>query len=636
MFGDRALAALVIAGLAGCGGARPKLEESVLVGRRIDDVEIEGNDEFSDSEIIEGLAHRPRQGWVFRSYTHYDPLALRVDERRISAFYRERGYFGAGVTSVKIRKDGEDIDVRFRVKEGQPTRIGAVAVEGVTGPLRRELAAVAAGAGIERGARFRHPLYLETKVLLRREALSRGYAAARVDGTVEVDRDTREARVVYRVALGQLYRFGTVEVKGNQLIPDTVVLDRIDWEPGELFDPAALDRTRTRLIELRVFNSVRLDYEPVGGGADQVAVTVEVSEGNRNVLKLGGGFLFDPTRLEVRAIGRYTRKGVLGPLTNLRSELRPGYVLLSTEDFENELTFEGLVGLERIDFLFPKVRLRATTSVEREVAEAYTTLGPGLRLSLDRPFWRDRVVITAGWVFRYLLLFNPEDSVIADVLDVEEPYRLGYFEQNVILDLRDRPILPTSGFYAAVRAEEGSAAAGGAFDYLRLLAEARAYIPVTDRLVFAARGAAGILRTRGDEPITQRFYSGSADHRGFAFRRLSPFAIDASGEREPVGGAGLIETSFEARLRLTTLKSFPLRLVTFVDAGDVRESFDAIDLGNPHVAVGLGLRWDLPIGPLRIDLGRRVTRTGLMEADGALNPAPGSLWAFHFGLGEAF
>ena len=88
-------------------------------------------------------------------------------------------------------------------------------------------------------------------------------------------------------------------------------------------------------------------------------------------------------------------------------------------------------------------------------------------------------------------------------------------------------------------------------------------------------------------------------------------------------------------MRVATFKSFPIRVVGFVDAGDVRESFADIDLAKPHVAVGLGFRWDLPIGPLRVDVGRRVNRTGAMT-DGALNPDPNAVWAFHFGLGEAF
>jgi translocation and assembly module TamA len=637
VFPERTLAALLGAlVLAGCGGARPKLDDSTLAGRRIDDVDIDGNDEFSDSEIIAGLAHRPRDGWVFRSYTYYDPLALRVDRRRVAAFYHERGYFNAAVASVAIERDGEDIDLRFRVNEGEATEIGTVEIEGIVGPLRDRLLAIAAGADIEPGERFRHPVYLETKVLLRRAVLARGYARAHVDGRVEVDRDTRQARVIYTVTPGQLYRFGDVVVDGNKIVPSSVVLERIDWERDDLFSPEALDRTRIRLLELRVFNSVRLDYATAGGGTDLVNITVKVSEGNRNLLKLGGGVLFDPTRLEVRAIARYTRKGVLDPLTNLRSEVRPGYVLLSTEDFENQLTFEGLVGLERIDFLFPRVRLRATTTVEREIAEAYTSLGPGLRLSLDRPFLRDRLRVSAGWVFRYLFSFEPEDAILAAALGVEEPYRLGYYEQSAILDLRDQPILPRSGFYAAARAEQGTAGAAGAFEYLRFLGEVRAYLPVNQRLVLAFRAAGGILRSRGSEPVTQRFYSGSANHRGFGFRRLSPFAIDESGEAEPLGGAGLAEASGEFRFRITTLKSFPVRLVFFVDAGDVREQFADIDFARPHVAVGFGFRWDLPIGPLRFDLGRRVNRIGAMESDGTLNPDPNSPWAFHFGLGEAF
>jgi outer membrane translocation and assembly module TamA len=68
----------------------------------------------------------------------------------------------------------------------------------------------------------------------------------------------------------------------------------------------------------------------------------------------------------------------------------------------------------------------------------------------------------------------------------------------------------------------------------------------------------------------------------------------------------------------------------FLDGGDVRNSASEIDLGNLHWALGTGLRFMTIVGPVRADLGYRLNRTG------PLDPQPGSRFAFHLSVGEAF
>lgn len=632
--GPRAAVALGAALVAGCGGSSAHLGKYQLEGRRIDDVDIVGNQAFSDDEIIEVLAHRPREGLISRHYTHYDPLALEVDRKRVVSFYRERGYFSAKVAAVKIDRDGDDIDIVIRVVEGEPTRITAIDVRGAPAALRPAIDRLIREAGMVPGAPVRHPRYLELKEELRRAMVEAGYARAEVSGTIEVDRAAAGARLALRLEPGPLVRFGAVTIAGNHLVPESSIRERLAWKRGEVFDPDALARTRARLLSLGVFNSVRLDTSrPDAAPKDRLDVRVRVSEGKRNQLKLGGGTTFDPTRLELHAVARYSREGVLDPLTTLRAELTPGYVVLNTESSNRELVFEGLLGLERIDFLLPQLRARASINARRDLLEAYTSFGPGVRLGLDRPLFSSRVHLSGGWNLRRLQL--DVQNALADQLMLESPYRLGFFDETLIVDLRDRPIGPSRGAFAQVRFEEGSRFAGGAFDYLRGDAELRGYLPLSG-VVLAARARAGWLSASGDEPITQRFYSGSSGHRGFGFRRLSPFLVDADGNARPVGGGGLVELGFEVRIPITTIYDLPLRLVTFSDLGDVRPHFGDIDLGNLHIAVGAGVRLDTPLGPFRLDLARRVNRLEATEPDGTPNPDPGSAWAFQFSLGEAF
>ena len=100
----------------------------------------------------------------------------------------------------------------------------------------------------------------------------------------------------------------------------------------------------------------------------------------------------------------------------------------------------------------------------------------------------------------------------------------------------------------------------------------------------------------------------------------------------PYGGTGLIDTSIEARVPITSIHKMPLGGAVFLDGGDVTNTVDQLDPTNLYWAIGAGLRLLTVIGPVRVDVGYRLNRVG----DGPMDPAPGSHWAFHLTIGEAY
>ena len=157
-------------------------------------------------------------------------------------------------------------------------------------------------------------------------------------------------------------------------------------------------------------------------------------------------------------------------------------------------------------------------------------------------------------------------------------------------------------------------------------------MPVGPIVLIAARARYGAIY--GQVPPTERFFAGGAtSNRGFAERELSPSVygvVDGSAINVPYGGAGMIDSSLEARVPIGHVKSMPLGAVAFLDGGDVTESPGELRLDHLNWAAGGGLRLLTVVGPVRFDLGYRLNRTG--PAD----PQPGSSYAFHLSLGEAF
>jgi translocation and assembly module TamA len=123
------------------------------------------------------------------------------------------------------------------------------------------------------------------------------------------------------------------------------------------------------------------------------------------------------------------------------------------------------------------------------------------------------------------------------------------------------------------------------------------------RRVLAARLALGRIlgATSGAVPPNWRFYAGGGGSvRGFPFQSIGPETADGS----PAGGDALVEASVELRQGLGAR----WEVAAFVDSGAVSEDgFE--ELRDLAVALGLGVRYHTPVGPIRADLAAPVTQT---------------------------
>jgi outer membrane protein assembly factor BamA len=151
-----------------------------------------------------------------------------------------------------------------------------------------------------------------------------------------------------------------------------------------------------------------------------------------------------------------------------------------------------------------------------------------------------------------------------------------------------------------------------------------------DRRTMLALGArAGIIHSlEGDTtvseiPIDERFFNGgSTTVRSFPERELGPENRD-----HPIGGEFF--TIFNVEYTFPVYGE--LQGAAFFDAGNLlpnsSDPFARVTAGfdDMRYAVGLGLRYKLPIGPVRIDYGYNPDRR-----------AGESIGAFHFSFGFAF
>jgi outer membrane protein insertion porin family/translocation and assembly module TamA len=262
------------------------------------------------------------------------------------------------------------------------------------------------------------------------------------------------------------------------------------------------------------------------------------------------------------------------------------------------------------------------------------------------------------------------------------PVLVSYPELVLGLELTDNRLRPHEGF--ALRANLQVAGVGGDARDLKTVPDARAYIPLGRKLTLATRASMGLLfpanygstvepdaLTRTPGPVSRQtwvrdaelmflrglFAGGPGSNRGYASREIGPHGIvpfyapgvtatelgaecsatdpsQPSACDLPLGGFTLWEASVE--LRYPIVGDFSGAV--FSDAADVSPRQLDFRFGRPHLSVGIGFRYDTPVGPVRFDAGYRIP--GLQAPTAPDEGVPDTLFklpiALSFGVGEAF
>lgn len=650
----RRVAPLALVLLAGCATPRGTAEAPVVTR-----LELEGVRAFEPDELSQRLATQGPDCFLglFRcDWTRLDPDALSVDRRRVEAAYRERGYYRAAVEAADVVPDGEGrARVVLKVREGPPVRVTQVLVEGLEAapPARARAGALS----VRVGEVFSEAAYDASRGQLLSALRSTGYADATVTQSAQVLPEEGTAEVRYLVEAGPRYRFGRVFVAGTAAVPRQKVISQASREvkTGEWFDEGRLDRAQSRVFDLGVFSGVRVTRAAVDGTRLTVPVVVAVREAPFRTVRVGPGLGFQLSRWEAQGLASWTHRNWLGGLQRLQLDARAGYAWLPNPVSRQR---DGLVGQLSAELSQPSVigdaiDLSARLEVEKGLEQAYGFVAQRLRLGTPlRLASRWTAVPTYNLeVYRLRDLVGTPNVTLPQLRNC--PGRtclLSYLEQRVVWDGRDDPLNTTKGLYASVSVQEGFRIGGDGYQFLKVLPEVRAFLPLGRGTALAARARLGALLPIAETdapPVVALFtLGGPLSVRGYGSGRLSPMSLQ-DGTWVPTGGNGMVEGSLELRERFSTNVVGAL----FLDAGNVSSASgvsstwrDVLDPSQLQLAAGVGLRYKTPFGPLRLDVAARLPTdwSAGVPFDQRFPQVPGgadhreAIVAVHLSIGEAF
>ncbi|MFK7988766.1 MAG: POTRA domain-containing protein [Sandaracinaceae bacterium] len=253
--------------ITACLGTRERSRSSIDIG-------IRGTPEcqeppFDGDHLMVDLWHWPWSEWPL-----FDESVMERDVERIERWYRARGFYDARVVSTEVdppaatRVDdtarrcevGADctVDVTFEVLEGQPVEIARMSLRGI-GDLPDGMRSALRGVlPFSRGDRFDETLYENTKGRMLRVLANAGYARARVTGEVKVNRERREAFIIFVIRSGPRSVVGPVCVRGHGELPADSLFHVAGLDAGEEFSFEELRDAQRALYALGVFSAVEV------------------------------------------------------------------------------------------------------------------------------------------------------------------------------------------------------------------------------------------------------------------------------------------------------------------------------------------------------------------------------------------
>lgn len=589
-------------------------------GAEVKDFEVHGNSALDESTIERSLYSAESGFWPWSDEHYLSTSEFVKDLERIHILYQRHGYFGAQLVSYEVRPSGDDaVAIAVTVSEGEPTRVDTLAIEGLEPLDGDELREEMRGRiPLQQGEIFNEADLVGSRSLLENEFQNRGYVYAQVLLEYRIDKQARTASVIYSVDAGDQYTIGETRIEGYDPEDLDLVRGQLEFASGELYDRQDILDSQRNLYQLGLFRRVLIEPQLASVRGDTIDVLVSVEPAPTHVVRAGIGY---GTEDQVRIRTSWLDRNLFGQARQL--EVRGQY---------SKLEREGAVTYRQPVFLMPDLDFLASGFLRFEIEPNYTVERVGATV-------RSSYRVGRRWLTRLGLTAERDEysefdeGVLIPELGREfvNPSRLVYAEAGIVFDSTDSLFQPSSGSIVNLSHLVGLPILTGDYAYFRTALLVTRYYEVREGWVLAGKLLpAFILGYGGDKdrvPLFQRLFAGGANSvRGYERRQLGPKddpeSFGQERDPEPVGGRGGLETSVELR--------FPLRGnlsgAAFIDAGNVWSDPDQISLGDLEYTPGVGVRYRTPVGPVRLDVARRMSN----EED--FLPR----WVFHISIGSAF
>jgi translocation and assembly module TamA len=521
------------------------------------------------------------------------------DSARFQKILRSRGFY-AGRIESRINEATTLNLVTFNIDIGPVFLIGDYAIQQALGSDIKIAPILFEDLGIEIGMAANASRLKGAEGALLDYLRAAGHPDPRiVDARYVVDHDRTTVSTIITVEPGATATFGPLTIEGLDTVKERYVRVIADWRVGRKYDPKILRELRERLSGVSLFKTVIVEVADSADVDGHRSVLVELSERDHRVVAVGARVSSSDDFLSGNASWEHRNLFGGGETATLETTL-------------STLEQEALARLRKPQFLIRGQTFIASAAIHHEKSDAFEEASLTGFAGLERKA-SETITTNIGIAGELASLSDSVDESFFGLVGV--PVSIARDTRDSTLDAKKGSLISATITPWANVSDSSSGFVVGE------VSGAIYQVLGTPRIVGAARARIGGIIAGGlrDIPVNKRFFAGGGSSiRGYEFRHVGP--LDVGGD--PTGGQSVIEFGAELRLGVTD----EIEVVPFIDGGQVYETTIPSFEGQMRWAVGLGVRYKTPIGPIRMDVAFPVNRRDGID----------DLFQFYISIGQAF
>ncbi len=582
---------------------------SVKEGKRyrVTDVTLRGVKLLDDDEMREQIQVKDYKwwnSWLFGT-GRVNQEMLEGDKQILRQYLLDHGFLEGAVGEALVEKKDDGLVVVFDITEGQEFRIGKVRASGDL--IDSNEAKTVDGIESESGEVFNASKVREDIFKITDKFADVGYAFANVVPQTALNKGDGTVDLEFAVAKGNLVRVNRINVSGNEKTYDNVVRRTLRIEEQQIYSASKIKRSEALLKRLGLFDEATITNQATDDPA-KVDLDVNVKEGTTGSFSAGAGYatsngaIFNTRLSENNLFGTGRRANLsldFGTFANNQ--------ILSFDDPRvNDTNLSLGLDILRTDRNYFKFR--------REQQGFGVSAGyPAEELFGE---WAQDIFMGLKYDLSSINIKDIDESAAPLVVDSQGRLVSSSVSPSITRNTIDNPLNPSSGSKQQFSVE--LAGLGGDADFYLLEARNQWYYPIIKTevgdIVISNRTTFDYGESNTDDPfpLFRRFFPGGINSvRGYRVRSLGP--TDSAGNE--YGGSKQFLNALE--LIFPLINSAGFRGVIFYDVGQAFDDNQSMRAQDLRRAYGAGIRWNSPLGPIRVELGFPVEKQ-----EGEKSPVP--------------
>ena len=553
-------------------------------------IRFEGNKHFPEKVLRKQMKTKGKTFYSFIDKSgRLDETQLEQDVNAVKEYYQDHGYIDVEVKEIRRERTNGKMTIVIVVQEGPIYRVGKIRITGTKAAPETKVRAL---LKMHEGGIYSPKQIREDSKKIADAYGSGGYVDLQVmpqgvpagEGRIDVHYDIQEGGPSF---------VQRINIVGNTRTKDKVIRREVLIAPGDILNSVRVETTKKRLDNLGYFEKVETFPEDTGvpGRKD---LTIQVQEKRTGSLNFGAGFstidqlvgFVEMTQGNFDLLNwpSFTGAGQKFRFKIQYGNTRKDVTLSLTEPYfmDRRLSLGGELYFREADYL----------------SNIYNQRNYGFSIETRKqiaPF----TAASLGYRLEKIELFDVSPAASTAILIEQGTTTKSQITLGVGNDTRDNPFLTRTGHRIAFTPYVAGGFLGGNEQIIGMSLEGRQYFHLYKDSILLLSGSVASVDSWGDGHFVhiydRLFLGGSNDLRGFDFRDVSPRDING----EPLGGQSMAAFTIEYTMPIIE----KARFAVFFDGGFVNRRAWDFDTKDYVDDVGIGLRLDLPIGPLRIDYG---------------------------------